>query len=82
MLRQRLKASLSPLLNGCWQVFKLCSDPWRIINVSLVVLNWHDMIHTNLDYINKHTQTSLAVIAINREPVNRREIASEFQLST
>ena len=64
------------------KVLKLCSDPWLIINVSLVVLNRHDVIHTNLDYIKKHDQTNLAVIAINWGPVNQREIAFGFQLST
>ena len=36
------------------KVFKLCSDPWRIINVCLEVLNRHDVIHTNLNYVNEH----------------------------
>ena len=42
------------LLTQLDKVVKLYGDPWRIINVCLEVLNRHDVIHTNLDYVNEH----------------------------
>ena len=42
------------LLTQLDKVFKLCGDPWCIINMCLEVLNRHNVIHTNLDYVNEH----------------------------